>query len=354
MTLYETIYQDLKQRILNGEFSGGKQLPAELELQRQYNVSRITVKQAYEKLSKEYSLQRIRGKGTLLEYPQKNNVAKLIGLVLCDFDSVFGERLLKSIELAADKAGYSIIIKRSLDNHQAESLILSELKAVGVQGILIQNCHGNFTKKLIQLSLEEFPVISIDRYARGLMIPCVTSDNFMASQRAAQYLLQKGHRKILLASANPHSTSTLTDRAEGFKQAHINCGVSMSASCLAANLTSPVTRLPADIQNDIHFIAERLKSTDITAILATEHFAAELCAQAIAKNGCTIPKDYELICFDCETNFLSESRYTYIAQNEEEMGKQAVEKLLALIRNETTAARSEISTKLIFGKSTRS
>lgn len=355
MKLYETIYTELKKRINAGEFDNGRLLPTEKSLQEEFNVSRITVKQAYSKLSEEGLITRIAGKGTILSSKNKTHKkSRLIGLVLCDFDSTFGERLIKSIEENAQKYGYSVIIKRSFDNHKKEGQVLNELMQIGVQGIIIQNCHGDFTKNLIELSIQDFPLVSVDRYAKGLLIPSVTSNNFSAAVHATEQLLKKGHKKILLASANPKSTSTLTERAEGFKQAHINYGISLSESNFIIDLKSPISKNDTDIKADICKIKNHIRTNNITAIIAAERFAAELCAKAVKESKKSFPNDCEMICFDYEDLFLSQSDYTHILQNEEEMGKVCIEQLDRKINNESTTMRNIIESKLIFGSSTKS
>ena len=355
MKLYEAIYNDLKKRIGSGEFNDGKLLPTEKSLQNEYNVSRITVKQAYNKLSEEGLITRIAGKGTILaEKKPTDNKSKLIGLVLCDFDSTFGERLIKSIEQNAILKGYSIILKRSFDNHETESQVLNELIQIGVEGIIIQNCHGDFTKNLIELSIKDFPLVSVDRYAKGLLIPSVTSNNFSASVNATQQLLKKGHKQILFVSSDTESTSTLTERAEGFKQAHINSGVSLSADNFITDLISPISKNNDDISKEIAKIKKHINDNNITAIIAAERFAAELCAVAVKDSKKSFPDDCEMICFDYEDLFLSQSDYTHILQNEEEMGRVCIEQLTKKINNEATTMRSIIQSQIIIGSSTRS
>ncbi len=354
MKLYEAVYKELKRRIYSGEFDGGRLLPTEKALQEEFNVSRITVKQAYGKLSEEGLITRIAGKGTMLaDKRHTDKKSKLIGLVLCDFDSTFGERLIKSIEANAQKQGCSVIIKRSLDNHETESRVLNELMEIGVDGIIIQNCHGDFTKNLIELSIQDFPLVSVDRYAKGLLIPSVTSDNFSASVNATEQLLKKGHRHILFVSSNPKSTSTLTERAEGFKQAHINLGISLSGDNFIADLVSPITKNDDDIIREIAKIKKHINDNNITAIIAAERFAAELCAVAVKKSKKTFPDDCEMICFDYEDIFLSQSEYTHILQNEEEMGRVCIEQLTKKINNENTTMRNIIACRLINGNSTK-
>lgn len=354
LKLYETVYAELKKRINSGEFDGGKLLPTEKSLQEEFNVSRITVKQAYTKLAEEGLVTRIAGKGTVLSKKNDSNIkSKLIGLVLCDFDSTFGERLIKSIEANAQKHGYSLILKRSFDNHETESRVLNELMEIGVQGIIIQNCHGDFTKNLIELSIHDFPLISVDRYAKGLLIPSVTSNNFSACVSATEQLLKKGHKKILLASANPKSTSTLTERAEGFKQAHINYGISLSANNFMIDLKSPISRNSTDITADISKLQKHMQENHITAIIAAERFVAELCAKALKVCGKEFPRDCEMICFDYEDLFLSQSEYTHILQNEEEMGRVCMEQLIKKINNKDVMMRNVIKSMLVVGNSTK-
>jgi len=355
MSLYETIYVELKKRINAGEFNNGKLLPTEKSLQEEFHVSRITVKQAYNKLSEEGLITRIAGKGTVLSNENDSSKKrKLIGLVLCDFDSTFGERLIKSVEENAQKYGYSVILKRSFDNRETESLVLNTLMEIGVRGIIIQNCHGDFTKNLIELSVYDFPVVSVDRYAKGLMIPSVTSDNFSACVHATEQLLKNGHQKILLASANPKSTSTLTERAEGFQQAHIHYGISLSADNFIIDLKSPISRKETDVAEDITKIKNHIQKNGITAIIAAERFVAELCAKAMQEIGKQFPKDCEMICFDYENLFLSKSDYTHILQDEEEMGRVCVEKLIKKFNEEEVPMRSIIKSELIVGSSTKS
>lgn len=354
MKLYEKIYNELKKRIISGEFEGGKLLPTEKALQEEFGVSRITVKQAYAKLTEEGLITRIAGKGTMLSKKSPTHEkSRLIGVVMCDFDSAFGGRLIKSIEEHAQKYGYSVIIKRSCDNHKKEGQVLNELAALGTDGIIIQNCHGEFTKNLIELFLKDFPLVSVDRYARGLLIPSVTSDNLSASENATELLIKKGHSKILFASINPQSTSTLNDRLEGFKQAHINSGLMLSMSNFILKLKSPITKNQTDIEKDIETLKNHIKHNKITAIMAAERFVAELCARAVKELRLSFPNNCEMICFDYEDTFLSQSKYTHVLQNEEEMGAVCVEQLMKKINKEKTDMRRVIKSKLIAGESTK-
>lgn len=70
--LYVQIKEDLKEKIESGHWVPGDKIPSELELCEQYQVSRITVREAINELVWEGYLIRKRAKGTfVLDYKQK-------------------------------------------------------------------------------------------------------------------------------------------------------------------------------------------------------------------------------------------------------------------------------------------
>jgi GntR family transcriptional regulator len=64
--LYYQLKNILKSRILSKEIKGNGRLPTEAELCKEYNVSRVTVRQALSELMKEGLIYRDRGKGTFV------------------------------------------------------------------------------------------------------------------------------------------------------------------------------------------------------------------------------------------------------------------------------------------------
>lgn len=66
------VYQDLLDKIDRMEYKTGSILPPETELQKQYNVSRITVRRALSDLEHDGRIERVRGKGSIV-LMKKNN-----------------------------------------------------------------------------------------------------------------------------------------------------------------------------------------------------------------------------------------------------------------------------------------
>nr|WP_255494415.1 GntR family transcriptional regulator [Cetobacterium sp. 2G large] len=63
---YEKIYKELKKSIEKGKIKEFEKLPTEMQLCENYDVSRITIRKALEKLEQDNLIQKIRGKGTFV------------------------------------------------------------------------------------------------------------------------------------------------------------------------------------------------------------------------------------------------------------------------------------------------
>ncbi len=68
--LWSQLYDILSKRILDGEYQEGEVLPSEMSLMEEFGVSRVTVRQAMDKLIVSGLISRKRGKGTIVLKPE--------------------------------------------------------------------------------------------------------------------------------------------------------------------------------------------------------------------------------------------------------------------------------------------
>lgn len=69
--LYQQIYDNIRKQISAGIYKPGDKLPSEGDLCKEFNVSRITVRNALNELVKEEILCKKRGKGTYITIPER-------------------------------------------------------------------------------------------------------------------------------------------------------------------------------------------------------------------------------------------------------------------------------------------
>ena len=79
--LYQQIYEEIKSEIESGKYSVEERIPSEFELADLYDVSRITIRRAIEKLCFEGYLVKLQGKGTFVSVPHINNPIMQVGSV---------------------------------------------------------------------------------------------------------------------------------------------------------------------------------------------------------------------------------------------------------------------------------
>lgn len=72
--LWSQLYDILESRILNGVYKEGDVLPSEMSLMEEFEVSRVTVRQAMDKLINSKLISRKRGKGTIV-LKRENTIA---------------------------------------------------------------------------------------------------------------------------------------------------------------------------------------------------------------------------------------------------------------------------------------
>lgn len=65
--LYKHVYNKLKDSIINGEYTINSKLPSETDLQKNFDVSRITIRRAVEMLQTEGYVEKYPGVGTIVE-----------------------------------------------------------------------------------------------------------------------------------------------------------------------------------------------------------------------------------------------------------------------------------------------
>ena len=68
--LYKQVAEDLKNRIEQGEFCSGQSIPSEAKLCEQYEVSRITIRNAIAELVEQEILVKYQGKGVFVRTPK--------------------------------------------------------------------------------------------------------------------------------------------------------------------------------------------------------------------------------------------------------------------------------------------
>ncbi len=356
---YMHIYEDVYEKIINGDYKEGDKLPTEMEFCAQYYVSRITVKKALEKLVSKGLIIRIAGKGTFVNVKKSNRAfdpdAK-IGLVMCGFGASYGSELIRSIEKEVTKRGKNLVLKNSHFNKELEAAAINELLEQQVEGIILQPTHNDyFNNAVLRLSLSRFPMVIVDRELKGVDLPYVGTDNVSAMGAAMQYLFEKGHRNICFVSGTPRNTSTIEDRLSGFRKAFADNGFPYHAFNEFLEIQSVSVKPTAElIESDIQRVMAYISAhPEVTCVFTGEYAVCALVKEALKRLGKSIPEDISLMSFDNVSDPFYFTTTTYIKQNEKEIGKKAVDVVMDCIENSVSTPHLYLSCSLVENSSVK-
>lgn len=336
-TLYGKIYGDLLAAIQNGQYPNGGQLPSEKELTKRYGVSRITSQKALGMLVEQGYVRRIPGRGTFVERDviksmppsdappvtgARKDGHKLIGLVIKEIGTFYGTTLLKAIEQACVRHGFTLVLKYSGTEEQ-ERRCIDELLEIGVAGMIVVCMHGEtYSERILRLALDRFPIVLLDRGLKGIPISFVGTDNVQAAKELVEYLFAQGHREICCVTHLRQEIDVIMDREKGFCDALLRHGYIASEKENFVRLDMWGDGHPQEQNNES--LLEYIKNhPEKTAYMAVEHRFAEMTQEACMRAG--VEPMPQIVSFDCLRESIFENVYTHIEQNETEMGTQALE-----------------------------
>ena len=303
--LYVAVQDSIKDDILEGALKPYQKLPQEQEFIEKFKVSRITIINALSQLADEGILERIPGRGSFVSEsayeicqnsrfpyqarsPQKK---KIISLLLPGVHGIFSLNIINGILSVLEPTEYDLIITTTFP-HMHEEKLITELLDFGSSGFIVFPLDKEtYNEKILEMKVNKFPFVLIDRIFQGIETNHVLSDNYSGAYKAGDYLCGLGHKNIGLINFTPLPTSSAIDRINGFKDA---------VDSHRCKLTLVLENMPTDYESlistpEFQRIAD---DPEITAIFCTNFYVAIFLHRYLVSRGVKVPEDKSIICFD--------------------------------------------------------
>lgn len=153
----------------------------------------------------------------------------VVGMVVPDITNNFFPQLIRGVEDAARKQGYSVILCDSNEDPEEERRHLDTLFSRRVDGVLIACSDPSAGYE--HLMRRRFPIVFVDRIPRGVAHGAIATDNVEAGARATNHLIDLGHERIAFITGklglSPHY-----GRLDGFRKAMQSRGLPILAEYL--------------------------------------------------------------------------------------------------------------------------
>jgi DNA-binding LacI/PurR family transcriptional regulator/DNA-binding transcriptional regulator YhcF (GntR family) len=346
--LYEQICERISGDIASGRLHPGDQLPTEQEYAASLAVSRITVRRAMTQLQRDGLIERFRGKGTFVTQaaprlarpaspgpaPERNDAIRprRIGFIVPAISDLFGVMMLNGIDDRCQECGIDLSLRRSHGDIELEAQTMASWIASGVDGIIVFPSYGEFyNETLVRAVLNGFPVVLVDRTLSGIPVPSVLTDHYEASRALTRWLVADRHDVLAFVSPAVHGTSSLEERQRGFRDALQEAtDRPRQTRQLILDSVVPGRSTAENYERDRERIrAFLVEHPDVTGILASEYGVALLIDGAISGDQELRERGIRVACFDSLVESMTTRSFPHIRQNELEIGRQAVDLLLA-------------------------
>ncbi len=222
--------------------------------------------------------------------------------------------------------------EKAIQQEHQQILRLLDLR---VDGIILRSVNDAASDLYFNEIFERnIPLVTIDRKLEKVHCDHVGSNDFNAGQQAAEYLIKKGHRNILLV-ATGDIISTGRNRRDGF----------LEAASLVRDAKITVIN-----ENDFKYHEDDAQKALIThpeltaAFCANDELAAGLYRTALSL-GRDIPKDLSILGFgNLEVGYYLTPRLSTFDQYPFEIGSIAAQQLIKRINPETQKDRKSKKT----------
>ena len=277
-----------------------------------------------------------------------SNKTMTIGVVIPKTEKLFLDnyiaQILSGITDIALENNYRIMLVPVKSIEGDEGCYLNYARSKLFDGLILVKTKTD-DKYLNKLADSGFPFVVVNYRKNNKNINYVDSENINGAEKAVDFLISKGHRKIAFVMGSVNETNA-NDRISGYKKALNKNKIKFNENYV----------IYGDFNKEKAFSESKklLKlKTRPTAIFCSDDYMAIGVIEQIKEQGLSIPKDIAVIGFDdIELCKYTIPTLTTVAQPLYEIGKSSAKVLLEIISKETKPpVRKMLKTELIIRES---
>jgi LacI family transcriptional regulator len=154
----------------------------------------------------------------------RTRATKVLALIISDIENPFFTSLVRGVEDAANRHGYSVVLANSDEDLAKEQRYLEVAAAEKMAGVILSPASSGRTRIKV-LTDRSIPVVTIDRRIVA-EVDSVTVDNRAGAEAAVRHLFAVGARRIGII-AGPDDVSSAADRLAGYQAALRSAGLTV-------------------------------------------------------------------------------------------------------------------------------
>ncbi len=257
--------------------------------------------------------------------------SRLIGLAVSSISNPFFAEIARGAHDVAKSKSYVIALCNTERRVDEEEMFSRTLLGVQVAGMIFAGGVSG-VKHLEWLGQQGVPFVLAGRPATDLAVPTVAIDNVAVGYQVTQYLISKGHKRILFLGG-PSDSATSGDRRKGYLDAMLCTG------------SAPLTE-QGDFRMESGFaLASQLAKSKKRpgAVFAANDMMAVGLILGCTNLGLRIPEELAVIgCDDIPMASLIKPTLTTMRVPMYEMGRRAMELLLAKLEGQQKLGQQSV------------
>lgn len=299
------------------------------DVARLANVSQSTVSRCFRGEGYVNSKTRtkvLKAAGELGYYPDyfargmKSKKSGIIGLILPDYNNIFFSTLMKSIETYLKQRGYRLMLAYHDEDEKKERECLEIMMSSRADGLFIVPAADTEANVDLYDTMQRNGV-KIVQLIRRLHsdINTVMIDDEMGGYLAAKYLLDQGHRNIVITEYGFNEKAPT--KTMGFLRAYREKGEDTK--------NAHIIDLPFSVDLTA-IIAGAIMSNKATAIITSNIPITINALEACKRQNLSVPDDISLIAYD-DSPWLDLLNITAIAHPMSDIGKDMANMMLSML-----------------------
>ncbi len=212
--------------------------------------------------------------------------ADAIGVILPHIVHPYFAQMLSEIEKVAASNGLSVFLSNTDGNLEKERQILSLCERSQLAGVLLFS--SNIRPE--QLKAVNIPVVTIERFIEG-GTSCVLCDNYAGGSIAAEHLINKGCRHLLVLGSVDRTSMPADEREYGFRDVCATNGIDVK---IIHN------RIEAYRSMEYHEYIEKalIDNPETDGLFCSSDIIAAQAVQICRKMGLDVPGRIKIVGFD--------------------------------------------------------
>ncbi|WP_405575353.1 LacI family DNA-binding transcriptional regulator [Winogradskyella sp. Asnod2-B02-A] len=329
------------------------------QIARELDVSISTVSKAL-KNSKEISadtIQKVQAFAKLYNY-RPNNIAlslknrktNTIGIIIPEIVHHFFSKVIRGVELVANKRGYNVIIGLSNESFSKEVINMEMLANGSIDGFilsmsketLLQQDYHHYNETMNQ----GMPIVMFDRVVSEIKCDKVIVDDFNGAKNAVEKLISNQCKHIALITTKDY-VSVGRLRTQGYLEALEEHKITPQAELIlkmddTLDYEVHLEKLEAEIEQ--LFKAHK----NIDGVFAVNELYALSAMKVARRLGLNVPNDIQVIGFtDGVLSKHSTPSLTTVSQHAQLMGERAADLLIDKIENDFETEEEHFQTVVI-------